>query len=205
MLNDLENIIGEYIDKTPFLAKIYFGHELGIIKSSLEESRTLRNSYEPTEQWYIDYAMNLNIGLNAVYNAVDRAYDTYDAIGNIPLIGKPICSMIEKSISKEFTQYATQMPISGINEIHLPQRDTTLRAIENIGKFSSESIYAHYEASTGKSATRIRSETEFTPQRYIFDSSPLRGYFIDALQSIGNLFSEMFGIGSNYSTGSQNY
>jgi hypothetical protein len=202
MLNNLENIIEAYIDKTPFLAKIYFGHELGVLKSSLENSRALRNSYEPTEQWYIDYANNLNTGFNAIYNAADRAYDTYDAIGNIPLIGKPICSMIEKNISKEFTQYAAQTPMSEITEIHLPQRETTLRAIENIGKFSSESIYAHYEASTGKSAARIRSETEFAPQRYISDPSPLRGYFIDALQSIGDFFSEMFGSNSNYFAGS---
>jgi hypothetical protein len=214
MLGNLEEKIEAYLDKTPFIAKMYFGHELSVLKNSLEESKKLRAKYVPTEQWYIDYALNLNKGTNAIYNVADRAYATYDAIKTIPIIGKPICSFIEGYIADAMIEVMPVQPVNNhysssttnnattntTKKITIPEKATTLKVIENVGNLGIEGLCAHYELSTGKSADNIRSQVRYTPTPYQTDPSPFRKYFVSTLESIGNFFNELFGVKPNYST-----
>jgi hypothetical protein len=157
----------------------------------------------PTEQWYIDYALNLNRGLDALYNTTDRAYATYDAVKNIPIIGKPIGSMIEKYFADTIrnvipanNKYVNDtMDIA--RNINIPQKNTSLKVIENVGSLCTEGLCTHYEVSTGKSADNIRAQVQYIPTVYQIDPSPFRRYFIGFLESVGNLFDELFGTNYN--------
>ena len=199
MLGTLEHKIEEYIDKTPFMAKLFFSYELHDLKESLEESKRLRAAYMPTEEWYVNYGTALNKGFNAVFNAVDRAYATYDAIKQLPLIGKPICNMAENYFN-EFvydalpTAFMSDMTGESLPaKIHIPQKQTALNAVQSMHSFAIEGLCAHYEATTNKSAENIRVQIALPLTSYERDPSSLRGTFISVIEGIGSLFQEMFG------------
>lgn len=198
MLDTLENRIESSLDSAPFLAKIFFGHEIRAMQAGLRESRRLRETYEPTEDWYVAYAERINNCFGAAHNAVETAYNLYDAIGRVPLVGKPICSMMENylgnAISGSMPQGFGQGQDSNAKmSFRLPQKATALNVVTSIQSAASETICAHYEMSTGNSADSLRAKIAFTPSTYKKDSGRLGSYFANALESIGSFFREAFG------------
>ena len=199
MLPNLEDRLEGYLDSTPFFARLFFGYEVDTLKDSIRESRRLRNAYEPTEMWHIDYAQNFNKGYEAAYNAADRAYAGYDAIKSLPIIGEPICSAIDNYLGSMLHQsmpkdIAQKMPQSYIGrKYHLPRRETTMKVLEDVHSMATEGICAHYEYSTGNSAESLRTQIAYTPALYIQDPAPFRGAFVNAIESLGNFFGELFG------------
>ena len=196
MLEDLESTIESYIGRAPLFTRLFFGYEIKAMQQSLEESRRLRDAYEPTEKWYSGFGHNFNRGYNALYNAVDRGYAAYDAISSIPVIGKPICSMIANYIGGLFGRQAKPIQAQEIqipNTIHIPNKSTTMNMLDSVHTVSIETICGHYEIAAGKPAQSLRQKISYKPQPYITDPSPLRGSIISAISSIGKFFGEMFG------------
>ncbi len=205
MLGNLEEQIGLYLDKTPLIAKWYLSNEFGVLKKSLDESHRLRSAYEPTEDWYTAYAKNLNLGINAIYNSVDRTYDLYESVQKIPFVGGAIRSWIDSYLGVLFQQSRAANPLAESSgtvsnvKFTLPQKTTSLRMIEHIGLFSSEALCSHYEVNTGKSADHLRPQVTYTPVVYGTDPSPLRLSFLRVLDSIGEFFNELSGVTAPYS------